>query len=175
MGYLMSAAGMPRFPVLGEVSRVLTDGDQTFGGDSNLGVDGNAATFAYVVSQLAMGEHAIYKLDLGAMYLISQIRAKTGMWANNNFGTAVGFTVACDISEDDIAWTEIDTFNDVNTLKNSVNVEKQDTFEMGADVYIARYIRIDFGPITATGGVDNEARVYELYFAGVPLREEPEI
>jgi len=175
MGYIYGSGGMGAFPELSSITPIGTDGDQNFDVDLDKALDGDAATFAKVTAKTALTEHAILKVDLGDKYLIGQIRAKTAVWANNDFATAAEVTIDCDVSEDGTNWTQIDTFNDAATLKNSTDTEVQDTFEVSSDVYIAQYIRIDILMSGGTAGTDNEARVYELFVAGLPLTQEPVI
>jgi len=173
MGYV-SRVYMAQFPklVVGMIDG--DDGDQNFASDLAKALDLDAATFAYAATQVANGERAVFKIDLGAAYLVDHVRSKIGVWANNNFATAVTVDVDIDVSLNGTDWTEIDSFTDTATLKNSADVEVQDTAIVTTGTAVCRYIRIDF-QISVTAGTDNEVRVYELNVIGYPITEMPVI
>lgn len=171
MGYV-SRPGMGAFPVI----PTPTDGGgaHAFDGDLANAADKNAATYAFVTEKIALAANAIALFDLGDVYLIDAIRSKIGMWANNNYTTEVEVTVVIAVSANGTDWTDIDTFTDTTTLKNSVDIEVQDTVNVNVGDIPGRYIRYTFS-IAGTAGTDNEARIYELWAVGYPLPSVPVI
>lgn len=173
MGYI-SKPYMAKFPAMNSLAIVDNSGSQAWDTNLSNATDQNAATYAAVSAKIAIAETAKAKLDLGAVYNLGSVRSKIGMWANNNFATEVEITVLLRVSLNGSDWTTIDTFTDVDTLGDSTDVEVTDTVEIATDNLIARYIGLEFS-VASTAGTDNEARIYELWADGHPVRTTPVI
>jgi len=171
MGYI-SRPGMGVFPAI--PTPVDGGGTHAWDGDLAYAADKNATTYAFVSDKITAGANAIAIFDLGDVYLLDTLRSKVGMWANNNYTTAVQVTVVIAASMDNISWTTLDTFTDNTTLMNTLDAEVVDTVKVNVNDIPVRYIRYTFS-VEATAGTDNEARIYELWAAGYPVTSIPVI
>ena len=172
MGYISKPA-MAEFPAMNSFTLADNGGDHPW--DTNLAyaTDGNAATYAAVSEKIATGKYAKAILDLGQVYVLDVIRWKFEMWADVFYSTAVEVVFNVKVSPNGTDWTTIDTFTDTTTLKNSHDVSVADSVEVNTVNYVARYIAFELGPIAGTAGDDNEARIYEIWAEGHPVKTTP--
>jgi hypothetical protein len=172
MGYISKPA-MAEFPAMNAFTLADNGGDHPW--DTNLAyaTDGNVATYAAVSEKVTLGKYAKAILDLGQVFILDVIRWKFEIWANNPYANAVQVTFNVKVSLNGTDWTTIDTFTDTTTLKNSADVSVADTVEINTVNYVVRYIAFELGPIAGTGGNDNEARIYEIWAEGHPVKTTP--